>query len=170
MIKGQKKLKLGRKASHKNALVKNLLRSLFTNGYLTTTTIKAKALREEALKLAGNFKAKSTLSSQRYTTMMLGKRELVEKLEKYLSENELKIKVAKIGYRDGDKAQTSRVSLIGFNLKKDTKKVGEDKKSKKETKEEVKVQKIEKKGLNIGKSIKDVVAPRTERARSRSGL
>lgn len=170
MIKGQKKLKLGRKASHKNALVKNLLRSLVTNGYLTTTTIKAKALKEEILKLAGNYKKKGTLSSQRFTTMMLGKRELVEKLEKYLNDNELKVKIVKIGYRDGDKAQTSRVSLIGYNLKKELKKEKIEKKEIKETKEEVKIQKVEKKGLNIGKSIKDAVAPRTERSRTRSGL
>lgn len=169
MIKGQRKLKLGRKATHTKALVRNLLRSLFTNGYLTTTTIKAKALRQEALKLLNDVKSPTPLVLKRIS-VRIGSRELVEKIVKYLSTNEGQVKVLKIGYRDGDKAQTSRVTLVGYNTKKEAVKV--EKKDKKDEKV-VEVKKTSRLGevvKNVGKSVRNAAAPRTERARSRSGL
>ncbi|MCC7289942.1 hypothetical protein IT417_01685 [bacterium] len=169
MVKGQKKLKLGRKASHKRALVRNLLRSLFTTGYLTTTTVKAKALRQEALRVLATLKV-GGINNLRSVSVTLGTRELVEKVVKYLNENEAKIKVLKIGFRDGDMAQTSRVTLVGYNVKKEAKKAekkADDKKEKTETKKsENRVADIVK---NVGKNVRNVVTPK-QRATSRSGL
>jgi large subunit ribosomal protein L17 len=167
MIKGQKKLKLGRKASHKRALVKNLLRSLFSNGYLTTTSIKAKALRAEALKLINDLKD-SNAADLRNAQIVLGTRELVTKAVEYIKSNTPAVKLLKVGFRPGDMAQTSRVSLVGFNTKKEE--------IKKEDKKEVKKEKIEKTNTvvnsvkNVTKKVTNVARVKTQRSTARSGL
>ena len=168
MIKGQKKPKLGRKASHTRLLLRNLLRSLFTNGYLTTTTIKAKALRQEALLLLNSLKKSPTLVNVKNASVQIGSREMVEKIVKYVKDNEPKIKLVKIGYRDGDKAQTSRISVIGYVVKK-AKTVKKEEKKEEIKKEVVKEQpKVREEGL--GKRIKETFTGRRERSRSRSGI
>lgn len=170
MVKGQKKLKLGRKASHKRALVKNLLRSLFTYGYLTTTTVKAKALKMEASKLIHDLK-NSNPSVLRRITSVLGDRKITEKAVKYLEKNEGLIKLLKIGYRDGDKAQTSRVTLVGFNTKKEQKTKVEKEDVKKEEKKEVKkTNRVVDVVKSVSKKVSNVVTPKTQRANTRSGL
>lgn len=169
MVKGQKKLKLGRKASHKRALVKNLIRSLFSNGYLTTTTIKAKALRAEALKLLNDLK-KANAADLRNAQVVLGTKELVTKAVEYIKNNDSSVKLLKVGFRPGDMAQTSRVSLVGFNTKKEE--------IKKEDKKEEKKEKVEKKNIsnvvnavqNVTKKVSSVARVKTERSRTRSGL
>ncbi len=167
MIKGQKKLKLGRKASHKRALVKNLIRSLFSNGYLTTTSIKAKALRAEALKLINDLKD-SNAADLRNAQIVLGSRELVTKAVEYIKSNTPAVKLLKVGFRPGDMAQTSRVSLVGFNTKKEE--------IKKEDKKEVKKEKIEKSNnvvnsvKNVTKKVTNVARVKTQRSTARSGL
>lgn len=168
MIKGQKKPKLGRKASHKRLLLRNLLRSLFTNGYLTTTTTKAKALKQDALKMLNDLKKSQDMSLLKRESVSLGSRELVERIVKYVNENEPKLKVVKIGYRDGDKAETSRVSIVGYTVKK-TKVV-----KKEEKKEEVKAEIVKEtpkvKPQGIGKSIKESFTGRKIRSRARVGI
>lgn len=167
MVKRIKKAKLGRKASHKRLLVRNLLRSLFTNGYLTTTTIKAKALRDAALKLMNSLKKNSSLSALKAATVTVGGRELVEKIVKHVKANEPKLKLVKIGYRDGDKAETTRISIIGYSVKEE-KKTAEKKQTKKEEKKEVK-QAV--KGPRAQeKQVKGKLAIKRERSRTRSGL
>ncbi len=167
MIKGQKKLKLGRKASHKRALVKNLIRSLFSNGYLTTTSIKAKALRAEALKLINDLKD-SNAADLRNAQIVLGSRELVTKAVEYIKSNTPAVKLLKVGFRPGDMAQTSRVSLVGFNTKKEE--------IKKEDKKEVKKEKIEKTNnvvntvKNVTQKVTNVARVKTQRSTARSGL
>lgn len=167
MVKGQKKLKLGRKASHKRALVKNLIRSLFENGYLTTTTIKAKALKQEGLKLINDLKNFNQAVS-RNAQIVLGNVELVKKATEYVQKNDAKIKILKIGFRDGDMAQTSRVTLVGFNTKKEVAKTVEKETKKDKTKEVKKTSKIRENVKNVTKNLSSVV--KTERARTRSGL
>ena len=51
MYKRVKKLKLGRKTAHRKSLVHNLLRSLFDKNFVVTTTLKAKALKQEEVLL-----------------------------------------------------------------------------------------------------------------------
>lgn len=169
MVKGQKKLKLGRKASHKRALVKNMIRSLFSSGYLTTTTIKAKALRQEALKLINDLKV-DTNTALRRAQIVLGSKNLVNTAVEYVKGNTASVKVLKVGYRSGDMAQTSRVSLVGFNTK-----TTEVKKEKEEVKEKkVTVKKTEKKvnsaSNSVSKKVTKVARVNTERSRTRSGL
>ncbi|MCK9368706.1 bL17 family ribosomal protein [Candidatus Dojkabacteria bacterium] len=168
MIKGQKKPKLGRKASHTRLLLRNLLRSLFTNGYLTTTTIKAKALRQEALLLLNSLKKAPTLVNVKKASVQLGSREMVEKIVKYVQGNEPTIKLVKIGYRDGDKAQTSRISVVGFIVKKAKAVKKENKKD--EKKAEVVKEQPKVKAVGLGKAIKETFTGRRERSRSRSGI
>lgn len=169
MVKGQKKLKLGRKASHKNALLKNMVRSLFSNGYLTTTTIKAKALRMVGLKLLNDLKENSATAKRR-AQEVLGNKKLVEVAVEYLKNEKTGIKVLKVGFRPGDMAQTSRVSLIGFNTKT-TKSKKDDKK------EESKEKEVKSEGNrlvntlnNVTKKVNTKSIAKTERSRTRSGL
>lgn len=170
MYKRAKKAKLGRKASHRSALMMNLLRSLFTNGYLTTTTIKAKALKGDTLRLFSKLSKADKLYIQRELTAILGNRKIVEKAVKYVSDGDPKIKVVKVGYRDGDMAQTSKVTLVGYIVKKAKRKLkkADKKEEKKEEKIEKKEEHIEKR--TVGKVVKEVFTGRKERARTRSGL
>ncbi len=166
MVKGQKKLKLGRKGSHKRALVKNLIRSLFENGYLTTTTIKAKALRQEGLKLLNDLKSANP-ATLRNAQIVLGNVELLKKASEYVANNDAKIKLLKIGFRDGDMAQTSRVTLVGFNTKKEAIVVDKKDEKKKERVEKT-TNKVRTNVAKVAKNQTSVV--KTERARTRSGL
>ena len=75
--------------------------------------------------------------------------------------------IVKTGFRVGDNAEKSRVSLIGMDKKKKaTEKKAEEKKVKKEIKKEDK-----KKVLDIDKRVdKTAVVKHGDRARTRSGL
>jgi len=50
MRKRIKKKKLGRTKTHRESLMRNLLRSLFDHNYVVTTTAKAKALKQRIKK------------------------------------------------------------------------------------------------------------------------
>ncbi len=75
MRHGKKVAKLGRTASHRKALVRNLCNELFQHKRIVTTLAKAKAARGEAERLL-TFAKQGDLAAQRILMSRLGKRRL----------------------------------------------------------------------------------------------
>ena len=171
--------KLGRKKSGREALIRNQMRSLFSNGFLVTTTPKAKALKGEVESFLSKIKEDS-LETKRKMHTTLGNASLVEKASELVKKEETKVGIIKVGFRDGDNAETSKVTLLGFEDLFGKKKKGKTSKTgKKEEKKKGETEFVEEKKddktLEKGKadksklSIKDKFINK-ERARSRSGI
>jgi len=175
MNKRLSKAKLGRTKSHREALMKNQSRSLFTYGFVVTTTPKAKVLKQKTESLLNKVDGEK-LESQKFLHMHFGKRELVKKVLDYCDKSEKKVSIVKVAFRDGDNAEMSKVILLGYQELFGKKKVV-SKKGKKEDREKEVVQeekkdfeKLEEKKKDKGLlNIKDRFVKK-ERARSRSGI
>lgn len=174
MYKRVKKAKLGVKASHRDSLRKNLLRSLVGKGSVTTTTPKAKVLKMDASSLIEKGKNASNLDIRRSIQDTLGSSTLAKKLIEYSTKEKTGVKIVKVGFRDGDSAEVSRVTLIGTEKKKVSKKGKEEKAEEKVQEEKKVVQKKETNRRKIFGQDKKVdtttVVKNTERARTRAGL
>lgn len=168
MYKRVKKAKLGRKMAHRNSLRQNLLISLLQRGQVETTSPKAKILKSDMSSLLEEGKTKSEdLNFKKKIHNTLGNSELIKKFSEYVKSEKVGVTIVKTGFRVGDNAEKSRVSLIGMDKKKKaTEKKAEEKKVKKEIKKEDK-----KKSLNVDKRVdKTAVVKHGDRARTRSGL
>jgi large subunit ribosomal protein L17 len=173
------KKKLGRKASHRKALITNQIRSLYEKGYVETTTPKAKVLKANANSLIHKVNnSTDALTLKRDLITLMGSEALVEKVMKYSKNKEVGVVILKTGFRSGDNAEVSRIELINYQTKK---KVTTEKKANSEKKTEAvdevkketqKPQKKDQKNLggNLSKSIKNKLPGNKEKARSRSGL
>jgi large subunit ribosomal protein L17 len=179
MQKGIRKKKLGRKKAHREALVRNLVRSLFDNNYVVTTTTKAKVLKQEASSLIEKGKSKTEeLVFRRELTNIFGNDDLVKKYKDYLKKKEIGVGFVRVGFRKGDNAQMSRVFLLGLDKKKAVVK----KSTKKEEKEKEKDQKLkteaktpldikDEKPVGLKKKVdKTAVIKKKNRAKARAGL
>ena len=165
MYKQVKKKKLGRKKSHRDSLIRNLLRSLFESNSLVTTTSKAKELKREASSLILKGK-KDKLSFRRKLENIFGRSSLVKKFEEYVEKDNAGVGIVKVGFRDGDNAEQSRVYLLGIEKKKAKKEESEEKETKK-----VKVEEKKKVVMSKDKKVDTTATIRkAERARSRSGI
>ena len=79
MYKQKRIRKLGKKTSHRDALIKNLLRGLFEYGKVETTSSKAKALKANAESLIEKSKtAGDQLILRRNLQIVFGNTELVK--------------------------------------------------------------------------------------------
>lgn len=128
--------KLGRTTSHRKAMLRNLVTSLFEHEKVKTTDSKAKELRPLAEHLIGLGK-RGDLHARRQALAVVRKAEIVKKLfeaisPRYQTRPGGYLRIAKIGFRPGDGAPVSIVELIG-ERKKEGKKV---KKSRAERKRE----------------------------------
>ncbi len=174
MFKRVKKSKLGVKASHRGSLRRNLLRSLVTNGFVVTTSPKAKVLKMDASALIEKAKKNESLEVKRSLNNTLGEDKLVKKLIEYITKEKTGVKIVKVGFRDGDNAEVSRVSLIGKDKKKVIKKSKEEKAEAKvqEEKKVVEKKSTAKKGVFGQDKQVDTktVIKKAERARTRAGL
>jgi large subunit ribosomal protein L17 len=108
--------KLGRTTSHRFAMLRNLVTSLFEHEKLKTTDAKAKELRPLAEKLIGLGK-RGDLHARRQVMAVVRKAEVVRKLfdtlsPRYKERNGGYIRIVKMGYRPGDGAPVSIVELI----------------------------------------------------------
>lgn len=119
MYKRIKRAKLGRKKSHRESLIDNLLRSLFDNNYVVTTTGRAKALKKSAESLVevGKKKGENPDFVKRLKHI-LGKEALVKKYLEYIKKDKVGVGFVRVGFRDGDNAELSRVYLLGLDKKK----------------------------------------------------
>ena len=108
--------KLGRTTSHRVAMLRNLVTSLFEHEKLKTTDAKAKELRPLAEKLIQLGK-RGDLHARRLVSSVVRKAEVVRKLfdmisPRYQSRSGGYIRILKTGYRPGDGASVSIVELI----------------------------------------------------------
>ena len=142
-------LKLSRTTSHRIAMFRNMVTSLFKHERIRTTGVKAKELRrwaEHVITLA----KRGDLHARRQALAIVREKNVVHKLfdeanEKFGSSAGGYTRIVKLGRRAGDAAPMSLVELIvpGADGKKKTKKKttkagAAKKKAEPETKEEIK--------------------------------
>ena len=116
MRHGKKIAKLGRTASHRKAMLSNMMTSLFANEHITTTQIRAKALRRTAEKVI-TFAKKGDLHARRQVLRVIADKQIVSKLfdelgPRYKSRNGGYTRVVKLGPRRGDGAFMSIIELV----------------------------------------------------------
>jgi large subunit ribosomal protein L17 len=110
---------LGRKAGHRKAMMANMAASLIRHKRITTTTAKAKALREYVEPILTRSK-EDTTHSRRVVFSMLQDKEAVTELFREVAG---KIgdrpggytRILKIGARPGDAAEMAIIELVDFN-------------------------------------------------------
>ncbi len=110
--------KLSRTASHRKAMLANLVSSLFEHKHVRTTTAKAKVARSVADRMITHAK-KNTLAAKRLVYSKLRRRDIVKLLfdeiaPKFASRNGGYTRVLKLGRRQGDGAELSILELVGF--------------------------------------------------------
>lgn len=172
--------KLGRTKSHRDALIKNQIRSLLKAGSLKTTTPKAKVLRQKVSKFINKAVriSENKVIFNRTVEEYIGKGVEKTNLQKVLDSKDFSVSMVKIGFRDGDNAEVTRVSLpalmktkkkVTKSAQKDDDKKGGKKKTKSDNKDDSR-----KSFTNTEKKTKKEVDTKGHaegpRARSRSGL
>jgi large subunit ribosomal protein L17 len=154
--------KLGRTASHRKALLRNLATSLVLAERIETTLPKALEVRRVADKLITLAKAGS-LHARRQAASILQDEAAVKKLfdglgQRFVSRQGGYTRIYKFGFRRGDSAEMAAIEYLGFQLpepKKDEEKA--DQKKGKENKKEMKKaakQKVEKAAKKAEKASK----------------
>jgi len=150
--------KLNRTASHRKAMLRNMVTSLFDNERIHTTTSKAKEAKRLAERMI-TFARRGDLSARRHVAKTVRDPEVLQKLfseigPRYVDRPGGYTRVLKLGMRRGDAAQTAILELIpegdeGRKKKKKPakkkRKAAEAKKPSTKKKEKVKAKKKEKK-------------------------
>jgi large subunit ribosomal protein L17 len=121
MKKQIKKKKLGRKASHRKSMMNNLFRSLVEHGKIETTTVKAKALKSFSESMLQKY-ADRNIDNLRKVKPVLKTDDIIEKFFTLTSNNTSAVRVVRIGFRDGDKAEMSRIEFVHVKPVKNSKK------------------------------------------------
>ena len=116
MRHGKKVAKLGRTASHRKAMLSNMMTSLFANETITTTQIRAKELKRSAEKMI-TFAKRGDLHARRQVLRIIADKQVVAKLfdeigPRYKSRNGGYTRVGKMGPRRGDGAFMSIIELV----------------------------------------------------------
>lgn len=119
MRHGKKDNHLGRKESHRYALMSNLAVSLITHKRIFTTVAKAKALRIYVEPLITKSKDDST-HSRRVVFSYLQNKEAVTELFREVSAKVADrpggyTRIIKVGNRPGDAAEMAMIELVDFN-------------------------------------------------------
>jgi large subunit ribosomal protein L17 len=175
--------KLGRKSSHRQSLMRNQLGTLINSGKLVTTSVKAKIVRGEFESMVDDIRStEDKLQLRRNLLSNLGDVKVMEKVIKYVTGADSKVKILKVGFRKGDNAEISEVILTEYE------KVFVKKVAKKTVAKDVKETKVVEEGekgeestrankgpqdniaQKITKSLTQTFTGRKERSRSRSGL
>ena len=120
--------KLGRRSSHRLALLRNLATALFERERIKTTLMKAKELRPFAEKLVTMAK-KETLHARRQVLRHVHDRDVVAKLFETLSARFAQrpggyTRIIKLGPRRGDAAEMAIIELVGSETLSSKKKKG----------------------------------------------
>ena len=128
-------VKLGRTSSHRDAMFRNMVTSLFKYDRIKTTDAKAKELRSWADHMVTLAK-RGDLHARRQALSVMREKNVVHKLFEEASERFGSVaggytRIVKLGYRAGDAASVSLVELIGAKSRPAKKK--EEKKAAEET-------------------------------------
>ncbi len=118
--------RLGRNSSHRKAMLRNMVTSLFEHEKITTTDARAKELRKLAEKMITLGK-KGTLHARRQALEVIRDKKVVAKLferiaPRYQERNGGYTRIIKVGYRSGDNAAMSIIELVEEELKPKSKK------------------------------------------------
>ena len=116
MRHGKAGLKLGRSSSHRKAMFRNMVTSLFKYDRITTTDVKAKELKRWADDLITLAK-RGDLHAQRQALAIITEKEVAYKLfneavDRYGDISGGYTTIAKIGIRPGDAAPISIIELV----------------------------------------------------------
>lgn len=108
--------KLGRKTSHRVAMLRNMTASLFEHGRIVTTEQKAKELRKVAEKMITLGK-RGDLHARRQALAYIYNKDVVYKLfeeiaPKYAERNGGYTRILKMGPRRGDAAEMVIIELV----------------------------------------------------------
>ena len=127
-------VKLNRTSSHRNAMFRNMVTSLFEHGQIKTTDVKAKELRRWADQMITLAK-RGDLHARRQVLAIMKNKKLVHELfatveEKFGDRKSGYSRITKIGIRRGDAASLSLVELLIAESAKKKKKAGILKKTK----------------------------------------
>jgi large subunit ribosomal protein L17 len=123
--------KLGRTKSHRDAMIKNLLRSLITYERIKTTVAKAKLARRYAERLI-SFASDKSVANNRIAFEYLQDRSLVKYLTdeiapRFKDYNGGYTRILKLGTRPGDSAEMALLELVIKKPKEQIKKAAEKK-------------------------------------------
>jgi large subunit ribosomal protein L17 len=145
---------LDRRASHRKAMIRNMITSLFRYERIRTTKSKALEVRRFAEKLITRGKIDS-VHNRRIASSRLYDEAVVAKLftnigPRMKDRNGGYTRILKLGERNGDAAEVVLLELVDYKL--DTKEATSDKKAKKEEKKSAKKEKADtKSGVRIKK-------------------
>lgn len=119
MRHGDKVNNLGRKSSHRKAMISNMACSLIRHKRINTTIAKAKALRVFVEPILTKSKTDST-HSRRVVFSYLQDKDVVSELfrdiaPKIVDRNGGYTRIIKTGYRVGDNAEMCLIELVDFN-------------------------------------------------------
>ncbi len=117
MRHGKRFNKLGRPASHRRAMLRNMVTSLFAHREIKTTLAKAKEARKVAERLI-RYAVSSTLADKRRIISFLMDRKVAHELIR-LGKNEFSnrpaggyVAIYRLGYRKGDGAEMALLKLL----------------------------------------------------------
>jgi len=150
-------LKLNRTSSHRTAMFRNMVTSLFKHERIRTTDVKPKELRRWADNLVTLAK-RGDLHARRRALSIVREKEVVYKLfaeaaERYGSVSGGYTRIVKLGRRPGDAAPISLIELV----------YSEERKKKKKTKKKAKVA-VEKKQVDEKKEAEEKKAEEKKEA------
>lgn len=151
--------KLGRTASHRRALLRNMAASLIMAERIETTLPKAKELRRVADRLVTLGK-RGTLHARRHASRFVHDPEAVKKLFSTLADRFRErqggyTRIYHYGFRQGDAAEMAAIEYLGYQLP-----VREEKKEKKKP--------VEKKVAKANKKEEPKEKPKKEEKKKRS--
>ncbi len=126
--------KLNRTASHRKALFRNMITSLFKYGKIKTTDAKAKELRRWADHMITLAK-QGDLHARRQALSVMREKAVVYQLfseapERFADQAGGYTRIIKLGPRRGDAASLSMIELTGVPMESGKKQKGEKKKKK----------------------------------------
>lgn len=118
MRHGKSGKRLGRTGSHKKAMVRNMVTSLFEHERIVTTTPKAKEVRKVADKMITLAK-RGDLHARRQALSFIRSRDVVAKLfdeiqEQFADRNGGYTRIIQTGQRRGDCAPMAILELVGY--------------------------------------------------------
>ena len=121
MRHGKAGKRLGRTGSHKKAMVRNMVTSLFEHERIVTTTPKAKEVRKIADKMITLAK-RGDLHAKRQALSFIQSRDVVAKLfdviqAQFADRNGGYTRIIKTGQRRGDAAPMAILELVGYSEK-----------------------------------------------------
>ncbi len=110
--------RLGRTTSHRMAMFRNMVTSLFEHERIVTTTEKAKELRPIAEKMITLGK-RGDLHARRQALSFIRRKDVVEKLfteikDKFIDRKGGYTRILKTGVRNGDAASMAIIELVGY--------------------------------------------------------